>query len=121
MPTFEMVVHLVTELDGTTPDAAAADFALRLRGGIDPAASVLGLAVWRPSDGATRTPLPSPLPRLLREFFTGVEGAASSAEAAFRVRVGEIMADGAMAEDWPVERRNAPGGPSSMAHEAEIR
>ena len=32
-----------------------------------------------------------------------------------------IMADGAMAEDWPVERRNAPGGPSSMAHEAEIR
>ncbi len=120
MPTYEMVVHLSAELEGTTPESAATDFARRLRGAVDPAASVLGLAVWRPWDGATRTPLPAPLPQQLREFFAGVEGSAALAEAAFRVRVGEIMADG-VAEDWPVDRPDVPGGIGAMAQEAEIR
>lgn len=121
MPTYEIVVHLAAELDGTTPEVAAADLQRRLLGAVDPAASVLGLAVWRPWDGATRTPLPSPLPRQLREFFAGVEGSAALAEAAFRVRVGEIMADGVAPEDWPVDRPDVPGGIGTMERGAEIR
>lgn len=121
MPTYEMVVHLSVELDGTTPEAAAAEFARRLRGGVDPSASVLGLAVWRPWDGATRTPLPAPLPRQLREFFAGVEGSAALAEAAFRVRVGEIMEDGVAPAAGPVDRPDVPGGIGTMERGAEIQ
>jgi hypothetical protein len=39
----------------------------------------------------------------------------------YEMAVHLIMVDGAMAEDWPVDRPAAPGGPGAMAHEAEIR
>ena len=93
MPRYDIVIHVSVELDGATPEQAAADFTRGLLAGVDPRAEVLGLALWRPHDGTTATPLPAPLPDQLADFFAGVQWSAAMAEAAFRLEVEQIMAE----------------------------
>ena len=93
MPRYDIVVHVSVDLDGTTPEQAAAVFTRGLLAGVDPQAAVRGLALWRPHDGAAATPLPAPLPDQLADFFAGVQWSAAMAEAAFRLEVEQIMAD----------------------------
>jgi hypothetical protein len=92
MPRFEIVVHVTVDLDGTTPEAAAATVKRQLRAQTDGAATLHGLAVWRESAGGGPAPLPLPVRQHLASFFAGVAGCAATEEAAFRARVGEIFA-----------------------------
>lgn len=92
MPRYDVVVHASVDLDGATPEQAATDFTRCLLTGVDPQTVVRGLAVWRPHDGRTATPLPAPLPEQLADFFAGVRWSAAVAEAAFRLEVEQIMA-----------------------------
>lgn len=92
MPRYDLVVHVSVDLDGATPEQAAAVFTRGLLAGVDPRAVMHGLALWRPHDGATATPLPAPLPDQLADFFAGVQWNAAVAEAAFRLEVEQIMA-----------------------------
>ena len=99
MPRYEIVAHLTLELDGATPEEAAAVFKREVLGGAEGAVTLCGLAVWRPRVGTTPTPLPAPLPRQLADFFAGVERSAAVAEEAFRARVEAIFADGGPGAD----------------------
>ena len=92
MPRYDIVVHASVDLDSATPEQAAAVFARCLRDSVDPTALVRGLAVWRPYDGETPTPLPPPLPDQLADFFAGVRWSAAAAENVFRLEVERIMA-----------------------------
>jgi hypothetical protein len=92
MPRYDIVVHASIELDSATPEQAGAVFARCLRDGVDPTAVVRGMAVWRPDDGETATPLPPPLPDQLADFFAGVRWSAAAAENTFRLEVERIMA-----------------------------
>ena len=109
MPRYDIVVHVSAELDAATPEQAAALFVHCLRTGVDAEAAVRGLALWRPHDGASATPLPAPLPEQLADFFGGVEWRAEIAEAAFRLEVEQLFGDG--------QRDNAEGGAIAGAGE----
>jgi hypothetical protein len=92
MPLYDIVVHASVDLDGATPEQAAAVFVRCLCDGVDSNAEVRGLAIWRPHDGEIATPLPPPLPDQLADFFAGVRWRAAAAEDAFRLEVEQIMA-----------------------------
>lgn len=93
MPRYDIVVHASVDLDGPTPEQAAAIFTRCLLDSVDPTAAVRGLAVWRAHDGTTATPLPPPLPDQLADFFAGVQWSATVAEDAFRLEVEQIMTE----------------------------
>jgi hypothetical protein len=92
MPRYEIVAHVSLELEGATPEAAAATFRddLLARAGGD--VVLRGLAVWRPATETAAAPLPIPLQRQLADFFAGVARSAAVAETAFRARVERIFA-----------------------------
>jgi|SRR5579884_3266224 len=95
MPRYELVVHLMCDLDGETPDEAAAIFKQHLLAATDAETSpeLYQLALWRQADGAHLSPLPESLHQQLVDFFSGVARSAAIAEEAFRLRVAEILTE----------------------------
>lgn len=92
MPRYEIVTHLQVDLDGATPEDAAALFKRTFLTGNGARVRLRNLAVWRPDSDAGPTPLPSPLPRHLEAFFSGVARSAAVEEETFRRRVEAIFA-----------------------------
>jgi hypothetical protein len=92
VPRYEVVVHMAVELDGETPEEAAAVFRRELdaRSGI----ALRSLAVWPSHDGAAPTPLPPPLQQQLVDFFAAVARHAAVEEEVFRARVEDILGPG---------------------------
>lgn len=93
MTRYEIVAHLTVESDGSTPEEAAEVFKRDLLARSDGTVTLRDLALWRPTDGSTPTPLPDPLPRQLTDFFAGVARCAAIEEATFRARVAEIFGE----------------------------
>ena len=92
MPRYEIVAHVVVDLEGSTPEAAAAAFKRDVLARSGDEVALRGLAVWRPTTDPASTPLPTSAQRHLADFFAGVARSAATAEEAFRVRVEEILA-----------------------------
>lgn len=107
MPRYEIVAHAVCDLDGVTPEEAAAEFRRGLVAGASSVTDVRlrHLAVWREGQPAA-SPLPVVLRQHLADFFADVERSAAEAEAAFRLRVAEILAVVATSADGDA---GAPG------------
>lgn len=90
MPRYEVLTHIAVELDGTTPEEAAAVFKRAFLGGAGLA--LRGLAVWPSAGSSTPVPLPPPLQQQLADLFVAVARHAAVEEDAFRARVADIFA-----------------------------
>lgn len=92
MPRYEIVAHVVVDLEGSTPEAAAAIFKRDVLNRSGDGVALRGLAVWRSTADPASAPVSSSVQRHLAGFFAGVARCAATAESAFRVRVEEILA-----------------------------
>jgi hypothetical protein len=100
MPRYEIVAHVMRELEGASAEEAAVEFRRQLLADAGAADALLHLAVWREDPAPAVSPLPSPLRQGLEGFFTGLEQSASEAEETFRGRIEAIlMASGPGAEE----------------------
>jgi hypothetical protein len=97
MPRYEVVTHIAVELDGATPEEAAAVYRRAFLTG--EGLTLRGLAVWPSTRDSTSAPLPPPLQRQLHEFFAAVARHAVVEEEAFRARVEDIFADASGAHE----------------------
>ena len=88
MPRYEIVAHVVRDLECDTAEDAAAIFRRQLQAEARPTDTLVHLAVWRE---ATDSALPPSLRGKLAEFFAAVERSAGEAEQAFRGRVEAIL------------------------------
>lgn len=91
MPRYEVVAHLAVELDGTTPEEAAAAYRRRFLAG--DGLTLRALAVWPCAHDASPSPLPPALRQQLADFYAAVARHAAIEEAAFRARVEDIFAE----------------------------
>jgi hypothetical protein len=94
MPRYEVVTHIVVELDGDMPEEAATAFKRAFLAG--PGLALRGLAVWPCANPSSPSPLPPPLQRQLADFFAAVERHAAAEEEVFRARVDAIFADASL-------------------------
>jgi hypothetical protein len=92
MPRYEIVAHVVCDLDCETPDEAAAVFKRRLLPGAEPSATLRHLAAWSLAADLSDSAMPASLRRHLADFFADLERSAAEAEEVFRVRVEAILA-----------------------------
>ena len=121
MSRFEIVAHLQLDLDGATPEEAAARFKGQLVADAGGAVVLRNLAVWRPDGESGPTPLPSPLPRHLEAFFAGVARSAAIEEETFRRQVEAIFATdgpGAFDPDGGEHLSARPAVPDAGVHQA---
>jgi hypothetical protein len=91
MPRYEVVAHLSVELDGATPEEAAAVYRRRFLA--DDGLALQDLAVWPCSHDRSPSALPPSLQQQLTDFFAAVAGHAAIEEATFRARVEAIFAE----------------------------
>ncbi|MCC6314052.1 MAG: hypothetical protein IT337_08545 [Thermomicrobiales bacterium] len=91
MPRYEIVAHIVCDLECATPEAAAAIVRARLTSSADDT-QFRRLGVWRDAETLAAAPLPPEQRRQLHDFFVGLERAAVAAEEAFRDKVAAILA-----------------------------
>jgi hypothetical protein len=91
MPRYEIVTHISIDVDGATPEEAAAVFRREIL--MSNGRALRSLAVWPAHAGPTPTPLPAPLQQQLIDFFAAVARQAAVEEEIFRTRVEEIFAD----------------------------
>lgn len=89
MPRYEVVSHVAIELDGGTPEEAAAVFRREFAG--NAGIALRRLAVWPCHAGTVPTPLPAPLQQQLVDFFAAVARHAAVEEEVFRARVEDIL------------------------------
>jgi hypothetical protein len=114
VPRFEIVGHLTCELAAESAEDAAAVFQHQVLAKAGVADDVLQLAVWRQESVGTASPLPTTLRQQLIDFFAALEQSAVEAEAAFRERVGAILAVPGPAADPAVTR--GPSGATDYAN-----
>ena len=110
MPRFEIVAHVVRELDVETAEEAAAAIRRQVLAEAVPADGLLHLAVWRQDPPQAGSPLPPGIRQQLTGFFVALERCAAEAEELFRGRVEALL----MAET-PVEPEPAKGSPEIIA------
>jgi hypothetical protein len=91
MPRYEIVTHIALDIDGATPEEAAAVFRREILIGHERA--LRSLAVWPAHHGSTPGTLPAPLQQQLVDFFAAVARHAAVEEEVFRARVEEIFSD----------------------------
>ena len=91
MPRYEIVAHLVRELDCDTAEDAASVFRRQLLAEARRGDALVHLAVWRDEVDPTASAVPSTMRQKLTEFFAAVERGAEDAEEAFRDRVEAIL------------------------------
>lgn len=100
MPRYEIVAHVVRELECDTAEDAAAVFRRQLLADAQPGDTLGHLAVWRDTADTAESAVSPAVRQQLTEFFAVVERCADDAEEAFRDRVAAILmnpdrADGA--------------------------
>jgi hypothetical protein len=96
MPHFEIVAHVIRELDCESAEDAAAIVRRQLLADARRADTLVHLAVWREEPGPSGSPVSAPVRQKLVDFFSSLERSAGEAEAAFRGRVAAILGSSAM-------------------------
>ena len=91
MPQFEIVAHVIRELDCETAEDAAAIFRRQLLADARRTDTLVHLAVWREEPGPSESPVSASVRQKLVDFFSSLERSAGEAEAAFRGRVAAIL------------------------------
>lgn len=91
MPRYEIVAHVVRELDCDTAEDAAAIFRRQLLTEARGDDTLVHLAAWRDEADPAAPAVPSTMRQKLAEFFAAVERCAEDAEEAFRDRVEAIL------------------------------
>jgi hypothetical protein len=105
MPRYEIVAHVVCDLECATPEAAAAVIRARWAPTTGGAMQLRRLGVWHEEESPAASPLPPGLRRQLIDFFAGLERSAAAAEETFRGKVAAILG---MPEDRPAPAGAAP-------------
>jgi hypothetical protein len=90
MPQYEIVAHIVRDVDAATAEDAAALAGSDLRGTVGATGVIRHLAVWR-HDPAAASPLPAGARQQLVDFFAELARSADAAETEFRDRVAAIL------------------------------
>ena len=96
MPHFEIVAHVIRELDCESAEDAAAIFRRQLLADARRADTLVHLAVWREEPGPSGSPVSASVRQQLVDFFSSLERSAGEAEAAFRGRVAAILGSSTM-------------------------
>jgi hypothetical protein len=91
MPRYEIVAHVVRELDCDTAEDAASVFRRQLLAEARREDALVHRAVWRDEANPTASAVLLTVRQKLAEFFAAVERGAEDAEAAFRDRVEAIL------------------------------
>ena len=91
MPRYEIVAHIMRDLDCASAEEAATEFRRQLLTDAGLADALLHLAVWREDPAPAASPLPPSVRRSLEDFFAALERCAGEAEEAFRGRVEAIL------------------------------
>ncbi|HET7094649.1 MAG TPA: hypothetical protein VFI22_14250 [Thermomicrobiales bacterium] len=91
MPQYEIVAHIVRDVDAATVEDAAALAGHDLREALGTTGMIRHLAVWR-HDPAAASPLPAAARQQLIDFFAELARCADAAESEFRDRVAAIFA-----------------------------
>jgi len=113
MPRYEIVAHVIRELECDTAEEAAAIFRKQLLAEAQLADTLVHLAVWREEPEPTESPIPATLRDKLVDFFATLERCAEEAEEAFRGRVEAIlMAPATGSGDADDRRRSGPNEPA---------
>ena len=116
MPRYEIVAHVIRELECDTAEDAAAIFRRQLQAEARLADTLVHLAAWREDPEPTGSPIPPSLRLKLVDFFASLERSAQEAEAAFRGRVEAILL-APVAESGDADDRGR-SGPSEPARPA---
>lgn len=90
MPQYEIVAHIVRDIDAATLEDAAALAGNDLRGAVGTTGTIRHLAVWR-HDLSAASPLPAAARQRLSDFFAELARSADAAETEFRDRVAAIL------------------------------
>ena len=114
MPRYEIVAHVIRELECDTAEDAAAIFRKQLLAESRPDDTLVHLAVWREDPELTESPIPASLRHKLIDFFATLERCAEAAEDAFRGRVEAILMASAPASADADDRRR-PGSNEPVA------
>ena len=96
MPHYEIVAHVIRELDCESAEDAAAIFRRQLLADARGADTLVHLAVWREEPAPSGSPVSAPVRQKLVDFFSSLERSAGEAEAAFRGRVAAIRGSSTM-------------------------
>jgi hypothetical protein len=91
MPRYEIVAHIMRQLDCESAEEAAALFRRQLLSEARSSDTLVHLAVWREDAAPAASPLSASLRQKLIDFFAALEQSAGEAEATFRGRVEAIM------------------------------
>ena len=117
MPRYEIVAHVVRELDCDTAEDAASVFRRQLLAEARREDALVHLAVWRDEANPTASAVLLTVRQKLAEFFAAVERGAEDAEAAFRDRVEAIL----MGPAGPDETDGGPRpGPSPAGRQCVV-
>ncbi len=108
MPRYEIVAHVIRDLECDTAEDAAAIFRKQLLAEARLADTLVHLAVWREDPEPTESPIPASLRHKLVDFFATLERCAEAAEEAFRGRVQAILMAPATGSNDADDRRR-PG------------
>lgn len=90
MPQYEIVAHIVRNVDAATAEDAAALVGNDMRGAVGATGIIHHLAVWR-HDPSAASPLPAAARQQLIAFFAELARSADAAETEFRDRVAAIL------------------------------
>lgn len=116
MPHYEIVAHVIRELDCETAEDAAAIFRQQLLADARSADKLVHLAVWREESASSGSPVSASVRQKLVDFFSSLERSAGEAEAAFRGRVAAILgSSGSDVRDVADSSSSAPSRPISSA------
>ena len=91
MPRYEIVAHLVCELDCPDAEEAAASVGHDLAGAPGATVVIQHLAAWRQDPPPAVSPLPLATRQQLLAFFAALARASDAAETAFRGRVAALL------------------------------
>lgn len=111
MPRYEIVAHVVRELDCDTAEDAASVFRRQLLAEARRDDALIHLAVWRDEADPAASAVPPTMRQKLAEFFATVERCAEDAEEAFRDRVEAIFMGPAGLDDTTDGTRPGPSTP----------
>jgi hypothetical protein len=103
VPHYEIVAHVIRELDCETAEDAAAIFRRQLLADARHADTLVHLAVWREDPAPSGSPVSASIRQKLVDFFSSLELSAGEAEAAFRGRVAAILGSSAT-DHLPADR-----------------
>jgi hypothetical protein len=114
MPHYEIVAHVIRELDCETAEDAAAIVRRQLLADARRSDKLVHLAVWREEPESSGSPVSAPVRQKLVDFFSSLERSAGEAEAVFRGRVAAILGSSTI-DVTDVADSSSPVAPRSIS------